>query len=183
MKKWLKRIGVVLLSFALIIGAVVGYAYFIEPRLLVVVESDLTVPHFDPKLNGLKIVAISDIHAGSNYMPLERLQRVVETANEQNADLIVLLGDYVSETGGRNRNPAPGTDGTQIKIPVETIADNLQGLKAKYGAYAVIGNHDWYHNDAKIRREFERVGINVIENEVREIPVGDTRVRLWGIED
>ena len=184
MKKWLKRIGLALLTIVLIIGAGVAYAYFIEPRRFVVVEENLTVPNLDPKLDGFKVVAISDLHVGSNYVPVERLQRVVEKANEQNADLIVLLGDYVSEAPGpRNRNAPAGTDGTQLKIPVETIADNLQGFRAKYGVYAVVGNHDWYHNEQKVRREFERVGINVLENEIREIPVGDTAVRLWGIED
>ena len=184
MKRWLKRIGLALFAIAVIIGAIVAYAYFVEPRGFVVVEADLTVPNFDPKLDGFKVVAISDIHAGSNYAPLERLRLVVEKANEQDADLIVLLGDYVSEAkSGRDRNAPAGTDGTELRIPVETIADNLEGFRAKYGVYAVIGNHDWYHNEQKMRREFERIGINVLENQIQEIPVGGTTVRLWGIED
>lgn len=184
MKKWLKRIGLVLLAVILILGSIVAYAYFIEPRQFVVVEDHLTVPNLDPRLDGLKIVTISDIHAGSNYAPLERLRLVVEKANEQDADLIVLLGDYVSELRReRNRNAPAGTDGTELKIPVETIADNLQGFKARYGVFGVIGNHDWYHNEQKIHRELERVGINVLNNEIEHIPVGETTVRLWGIED
>ena len=184
MKKWLKRIGLALVSIVLLIGAIAGYAYFIEPRQFVVVEEHLTVPNLDPKLDGLKIVAIADIHTGSNYAPLERLRFVVEKTNEQNADLVVLLGDYVSEKSrGRVRNPAPGADGTELKIPFETIADNLQGFNARYGVYAVIGNHDWYHNEQKVHRELERVGINVLNNEIEQIPVGETTVRLWGIED
>src|SRR5881394_4100679 len=98
MKKWLKRIGLVLLTIIVLIGGLAAYAYFVEPRRFVVVEETLAVPNWDPALNGFKVVAISDIHAGSNYAPLERLRLVVEKANEQNADLIVLLGDYVSES-------------------------------------------------------------------------------------
>lgn len=184
MKKWLKRIGLVLLTGIVLIGVLAAYAYFVEPRQFVVVNETLAVPNWDPALNGFKVVAISDIHTGSNYAPLERLRLVVEKANEQNADLIVLLGDYVSETGGgRNRNPAQGADGTELKVPVSTIADNLQGFKARYGVYAVIGNHDWYHNSQKVDTEFERVGIKVLDNEIADIIVGSQTVRLWGIED
>jgi predicted MPP superfamily phosphohydrolase len=156
----------------------------VEPRQFVVVEETLAIPNWDPKLNGFKVVAIADIHTGSNYAPPERLRLVVEKANKQNADLIVLLGDYVSESKrGRNRNAPEGADGTELKIPASEIADNLQGFKARYGVYAVIGNHDWYHNEQKIDREFERVGIKVLNNEVAEIQVGEDTVKLWGIED
>src|SRR5215207_1354518 len=112
MKKWFKRIGLTLLAVLLLVGALAGYAYFVEPRQFVVVEETLAVPNWDPELNGFKVVAISDIHTGSNYAPIERLYKVVQKANEQNADLIVLLGDYVSEASrGRRRDVPEGTDG------------------------------------------------------------------------
>ena len=184
MKKWLKRIGLALLGTAIAIGLLMAYAYFVEPRRFVVVEETIAVPHWDSQLNGFKVVAISDIHTGSNYAPVERLRLVVEKANEQNADVIVLLGDYVSESSrGRRRDIPEGADGTDLKIPANEIADALQGFQARYGTYAIIGNHDWYHNEQKIHRELERVGINVLNNEIAEITVGDRSVRLWGIED
>lgn len=184
MKKWLKRIGLALLVIVVLIGGLLAYAYFIGPRQFEVVHETLAVPNWDSQLNGFKVIAISDIHTGSNYAPIERLRFVVEKSNEQNADLIVLLGDYVSELSrGRRRDLKEGEDGTDLEIPVNEIADALSGFKAKYGVYAVIGNHDWYHNAKKIHGEFERVGINVLENEVESIAVGDRTVRLWGIED
>ena len=184
MKKWLKRIGLTLLAIIVAIGLLAAYAYFVEPRQFVVVEETLSIPNWDRELNGLRVVAIADIHTGSNYAPIERLHLVVQKANEQNADLILLLGDYVSESErGRVRNPAEGADGTQLKIPVNEIADALQGFRAKHGVYAIIGNHDWYHNEQKIHRELERVGINVVNNEVENIQIGDKTIKLWGIED
>ncbi len=185
MKKWLTRIGLVLLALGVLIGSLAAYAYFVEPREFVVVQETLTIPNWDPRLNGFKVVSISDVHAGSNYAPLERLRSVVEKANEQDADLIVLLGDYVSETK-RNRNAQntpEGTDGTELKIPMSEIADALGGFKARYAVYAVIGNHDWYYNQQKVHAELERVGINVLTNETQSITVGDQTIQLWGIED
>lgn len=185
MKKLLKRIGLVIGTFLLLIGLLVSYSYFIGARKFVVVEETLTVPNWSAKLNGFRVIAISDIHAGSNYAPEERLRYMVEQANVQNADIIVLLGDYVSESKfDRNARDKPvGTDRTEIRMPVATIADILGGLRAKHGVYAVIGNHDEYHNAPKITAEFERVGITVLENQVSVIEVDGEKVNLWGIED
>ncbi len=186
MKKWFKRIGVVILSLVLLVTCFLLYAYFIGARGFVVVEETLAVPHWSAKLNGFRVVAIADLHTGSNYAPPERIRYVVEQANAQNADLIVLLGDYVSESrwDGEFRKRPEGTDRTELRIPVEEIAENLKGLKAKHGVYAIIGNHDWYHNDGKIHRMLEEIaGLDVLHNEVVELDVNGEKVRLWGVED
>lgn len=174
MKKLLKRI---LLAFALILIfflLLLFYAYEIEPRRLVVHRDELKVPNWSASLNNFKIVAISDIHGGSRFVNEEKLIKLVETANAENPDLIVLLGDYVSQIGGK---------GGDLKMPSETVAENLKGFQAKYGVYAVIGNHDWWYNEKKITAELERAGINVLENEIEQIKVGDDSINLWGIED
>jgi predicted MPP superfamily phosphohydrolase len=185
MKKWLKRFCIAISTIAILLAAFLSYAYFIGPRQFVVVEETLVVPNWSPKLNGFRVVAISDIHAGSNYAPEERIRYMVEQTNAQNADIVVLLGDYVSESKfDREARKKPfGTDRTELHMPVVTIADILGGLKAKHGVYAVIGNHDEYHNAPKITREFERVGIKALENQVAEIEVNGEKITLWGIED
>lgn len=186
MKKWLKRIGLVIGAFILLIAVFLSYAYFIEPRQFVVVEETLAVPNWSPKLNGLRVVTIADIHTGSNYAPPERIRYVVEQTNAQNPDVIVLLGDYVSEAkwDREARNKPEGTDRTELKVPVETIAESLKGFKAKHGVFAIIGNHDWYHNEQKIHRTLEEIaGITVLNNEIAEIDVYGETLRIWGIED
>lgn len=175
MKKWLKRFAVMLLSLVILLGALLGYAYFIEPNRLVINEISLSVPNFSPQLNGLKIVAVSDIHGGSNRVTEAKIRDIVALANVQNPDIIVLLGDYVSET----THGIPGN----LKMPMETIADNLAGFKAKHGVYAVIGNHDWWYDEKKVSRELERVGIEVLNNKTAVVKIGDETVWIWGIED
>lgn len=150
------------------------YAYVMEPRFLVIHEETLKIPNWSANLNGFKVVAISDIHGGSNHVTEEKLKTLVERANAQNPDIIVLLGDYVSQTRGKK---------SDLKMPIETIAENLKGFRAKYGVYAVIGNHDWWYDDKKIQSELERAGIKVLENDVAPVKVGDETVWIWGIED
>lgn len=174
MKKFLKNILSALATILLLLSLPLAYAYFIEPSRLVTREETLSVPNWSANLNGFKIVAISDIHGGSNDVTESKLRELVSTANAQTPDLIVLLGDYISE---QRRNKK------ELRMPVETIADNLQGFQAKYGVYTVIGNHDHWHNQSKITREFERVGIKILDNEIVQIRVGGETVNLWGIED
>lgn len=169
--KWIFKIAAVLIAAFLLITA---YAYFIEPRRLVISEAILKVPHWSKELNGFKIVAISDIHAGSNSITEERLQKIAEAANAQNPDVIVLLGDYVSQIRGM-RGP--------LKMPIEVIAENLKGMRAKYGIYAVIGNHDHWYNEAKCREAFEKAGFKVLENEMASINLNRKTISLIGIED
>lgn len=186
MKKWLKRIGIAFGTLAFLLSMFLSYAYFIEPRRFVVINESLTIPNFSSNLNGLRVVTIADIHTGSNYAPPERIRFVVEQANAQNPDIIVLLGDYVSEASWDRdaRSKPEGTDRTALKVPVEQIAESLRGLTAKYGVFAIIGNHDWYHNESNIHRQLEEIaGINVLQNEVAEVEINGEKLRLWGIED
>lgn len=185
MKKLIKRILITFVILLLIGGSLLIYSIYIEPFRLTVERAELKVPNWSEKLNGLKVVAISDIHGGSHSVSEERLRQVVELANAQNPDLIVLLGDYISEVDfrRRRRNVPEGQDRTDLRMPVEAIAENLKGFQAKYGVFAVIGNHDHWHNQTKITGEFERVGIKTLENETQPIKINDETVWIWGIED
>lgn len=150
------------------------WGIFIEPRMLVVKEYDLQIKDWPAELNRLKIVAISDIHGGSNYVTEERIRGVVARTNELNADLILFLGDFIS---------TDLNDRTKVKMSPEAVAKNLEGLKAKLGVYAVTGNHDNAFGFEKVKSELEKAGIKVLENEAVSLEKDGQKFRVLGVPD
>ena len=167
-------IGAGLMLFTFIIVWLAAWAFWYEPNSLTIKNYNLKIRELPRELANFKIVAISDVHGGSNYITEEKIRRVVELANAQNPDLIVLLGDYVSQTPFNHR---------QLKMPMANIADGLRGLRATRGVYAVLGNHDGWYDNAVVRRELERVGYHVLENEAVVIEKNGAKLRLLGLKD
>jgi predicted MPP superfamily phosphohydrolase len=170
----LSKLKIILPLLLFVFVLCLAYAYYIEPDRLVVNEKTLHIKNWNSAFDNFKIVAVSDIHGGSNGVTEEKIRRIVSLINEQDADLVVFLGDYVSQQRG---------DRSQLKMPVATIAENLKGIEAKYGVYAVLGNHDGLFDDQQIAAELERAGINVLQNEIRFIKKDNQQIRLLGLKD
>ena len=103
---------------------------------------------------------------------------MVSLANAQKPDLIVLLGDFVSQ-----RHESKPIKGRSLKMPMATIAENLKGFNAKHGVVAVLGNHDGWYDDDIVARELESVGIKVLQNELLSIEKAGSYLNILGLVD
>lgn len=165
-------------ALAAVVFLCVAYGYFIEPDRLVVVEDTITVNRLDPAFDGLRIVMIGDVHAGSNSIDEAKLRRIVDLTNEQSPDLVVMLGDYISESRQRDAN------GKKIlRMPTAAIAENLKGIRATHGVFAVMGNHDGWHGTKDIGGALEGIGYRVLDHEVATIERNGRRLRIFGMKD
>ena len=98
------------------------------------VAHDVKVTHYEVdkaklgQTEPLRIVLIADLHIGVNSIP-KLYQDMVDRINEQDADLVLIAGDIVTSTYNGMGDP-------------KTYSDILSKINAKYGKYAVYGNHD-----------------------------------------
>jgi predicted MPP superfamily phosphohydrolase len=156
---------------ALLVGAAVCalgpvYATQVEPRWIQVTRLDIPLPGLPEPLDGFTIAQLSDFHLGP-HVSVEDVRRSVEVANELGADLIVLTGDFVYGSAG-------------YSVP---CAQELASLQARYGVYAVLGNHDNWTDADQVAGNLAGAGIVVLRNERRPLNVNGTRLWLVGIED
>jgi len=132
-----------------------------------------------PKVfDGFKIVQISDFHAGS-FDWFEQVKDGMQMINDLKPDLILFTGDLVN-----NR--------TDEALRFQELWSNL---KAKYGKFAVLGNHDYgdyvpWKNDeerqANLNRMFqfyEETGFKLLINEHQVIEIGEDKISIAGVEN
>lgn len=148
-----------------------AYVFAIEPGYRLTVR-EWTVSAASWTAPPLRIAVLSDIHAFEPYMPAARIARIVERANALAPDMTVLLGDYVAtSTLMKNR------------VPIADWAAALGALRAPFGVYAVLGNHDWWLDAAAVRTGLEEAGIPVLENTALRIAHGGGGFWLAGLGD
>lgn len=153
---------IILLSMLIIL---LIWSAIVEPNILIVKRYTIE----DNQLAGLKVVFGSDLH----YKKYEkrRLIRDVKKINEQNADIVLLGGDYVS---GHKKGSSLDTN---------LIAAELGKIKSKFGTFAVLGNHDGWQGAEQIKREFENKGIVVLKNSNISIDYKEKEIYIAGVED
>lgn len=129
-------------------------------------------------LEGLKVVQISDIHAGSFFSP-SPLARAVQLIKQEEPDLVLFTGDLVND-----------------KAEEMTMFLNvLQKISAKHGVFSVFGNHDYgYHTDwptpaaeaanlERLKNVHRQLGWELLLNENRLLTIEQATLAVIGVEN
>jgi predicted MPP superfamily phosphohydrolase len=116
----------------------------------------------------LRIAFISDLHLGAAWSSARLLRKIVNTINDSGADLILLGGDII-----------------EAKLDLQNsqkYAEIISSLRAKFGVYAILGNHEYYIGDiGKIVDFLEKdCAVRVLLDEFLRI---DQNLILIGRED
>jgi predicted MPP superfamily phosphohydrolase len=111
----------------------------------VVKKVEIYTNHKSLKGKELKIILVSDLHLAS-WRTQKPMEKAVKLINEQSPDIIFLTGDYVQFSSSEFINYIP----------------TLQQLKAKYGIYSVLGNHDYgrysyFSNDEARKKDVQKL--------------------------
>src|SRR5436190_18991320 len=144
----------------------VARAALTEPYMLTIEHKQIQLNRLPTAFNGFRIVQLSDVHHGP-FSDREQIERAVETANRLQPDMVALTGDYISKE----------------RYYAAPCAEMLGKLKARYGVYAVLGNHDHWTDAALITDRFRAEGITVLINEGMRFEQNDAAFWLAGVDD
>ena len=137
-----------------------------EPFMTAIERQDIYLRRLPKAIDGLRIVHLSDLHYGPLVDP-RHLERAIEIANDLNPDLIALTGDYIS----------------QDRSYAAACAALVGRLRARYGVFAVLGNHDHWTDATLIADLFRAEGIRVLLNEGLRLDINGEAFWLAGVDD
>lgn len=161
---------------------VILWAFFIEPHWYRLRRIQLK--HQKKLHKPISILHLSDIHFVGN---LGSKRRFFQRLSVLNPDLIFITGDVIDRDDG-----------------IETAVQMISGLRARYGIFLVLGNHEYYdygwldnfryhlglgktsgkRNDvSRFVREVKKIGVHVLINESMTIDVHGTQVFIAGTDD
>lgn len=152
--------------------ALTSWAFWLEPRSLRNEDHVIHLPKWQSECDGVRIAVLADLHTGSPYNGIDKLEEIIDLTLAARPDLVLLAGDYVIH----------GVVGGTF-TPPEEIAARLSRLEGSMGVYAVLGNHDRWLDGPRVERALESAGIPVLENESTSVQHGACRFWLAGISD
>jgi uncharacterized protein len=149
------------------VAAQAAWGFTVGQRRIEVTTTRVPLPKLHADLTGLRIAQISDLHIG-NRLDRAQLDHMVERTNATRADIVVLTGDIF------DFDPSHVEDG----------ARRLGALRARYGVYAILGNHDHYVGAELIADALTRHAPNIrlLRDELVRVPAVEP-FYLAGIED
>ncbi len=142
-------VGLLLFACSVVIASIGCWQSMLVPEVRV---ESVTLPALPEAQKGFKIAVLADIHA-TPVDDEKYVAEIVRRTMEQKPDIIVLPGDV--------------SDG-DVALRRKQIAP-LCKLKAPYGVYASMGNHEYYSGYNEWKAELEAMGIKVLVNESREL--------------
>jgi len=136
---------------------------FRTPRLHTV---QVPIAALSDAFRGFRLLQITDLHLGPT-LGRSFLEKVVETANSQQPDVVVITGDLA--------------DGSPAKL-AEVLA-LLKDFRAPYGVFFSTGNHEYYLGWEKWREALENLGVVLLENRCVELIKEGQTINLAGVND
>ena len=153
-------------------GGLLAYSGEFERHHLEITRHTVELARLSPALDGLRIAQLSDFHYEQWTEPYF-IREVVEQVNRLAPDLVLLVGDYVSE------GPLPPAKGAQMSYPCAEILSGIQCPQR----WCVLGNHDAKVGPVIVTDALESHGLPVLANNY--VPFERNGARLWiaGVKD
>jgi predicted MPP superfamily phosphohydrolase len=126
----------------------------------------LNLPNLPPQWDGLRILQISDVHAGP-YMDADRMMRMRDMAGHLEPDVIVFTGDQMDRRDS----------------DADLFVQGFSGISAPMGVWGILGNHDHFINPGRSEWALEAAGIQPLVNSGVTFERSGASLALIGLED
>jgi predicted MPP superfamily phosphohydrolase len=130
------------------------------------VEMDMPIRNLPPALVGLRLVQISDLHAGP-FTTGRQIAGIVGRTNLLSPDLVMITGDVVHAA----------------RDEIAPCMRALSLLRARCGVFACQGNHEYWVGPEAVRRGAEGAGIRMLVNEGRVLSIDGARLNIAAVDD
>lgn len=143
------------------------YGYTLGQKRMSITRFTLPLHNLPPELDGLTLAHISDLHIGPN-LEEAALCNYVDQVNALKPDLILITGDIF--------------DSRHSDIP--KYSPILGKLRARYGVFAVLGNHDCYAGATAVEEGLRRyTGITLLRDQHVAAAIKGHLLHLLGVDD
>ena len=146
----MKKIIKILIMVLLVLIGIILYARYIGTMGFDTKEYTILNTDIPTGFDGLKIVHFSDIHY-NRAITSDKIEKIVSEINLINADIVVFTGDLVDK---------------DVNLTIDDydfLTKSFNKIKAKYGKFAVLGNHD-YGNKDNVIKVFNNSNFKYLEN-------------------
>ena len=156
MKKFIK----ILMAF----GAFMGFLV-INQQWLQLTKYSIVVKKLPKKMDGLRIVQISDLHHARFG---DRQAYLIKKVKEQKPDIILITGDLVD----------------RYNYDLDRSLDAVRGFVKIAPVYYITGNHEVSINDVDhIKSRLTELGVHVLANSFENFTKNGATIQLIGIDD
>lgn len=143
-------------------------ARYVNPYRPQLERTEFLLPAGADGLDGMKIGYLTDTHVGP-FVSIEDLQRAVDLIQTGSPDLILLGGDYISESPRYSPETADVLAGLMSSVPL--------------GGFAVMGNHDLSVSRTRVQEALATVGIPVLRNQSASVRFKGSELAIAGIDE
>jgi predicted MPP superfamily phosphohydrolase len=117
-------------------------------------------------ISPLKVVLIADLQS-DRYTTPAKTKRYIDKINKQNPDVVLFAGDLV----------------TSGKKYIEEGAQALGNINARYGTFAIIGDHDYWSGENEIVQALQNNGVTVLRDQNHWFVHEETKVKITGVTE
>ena len=146
--------------FSSVITAIICFFGIISAQKISILTYDLTS---DKLQRSVKVVQITDLHLGI-LSDNHQIHQLVNNINQLHPDITVSTGDLVDSRINH----------------LQRLSATLSNLQAKYGKYAVYGNHEFIAGIEKSKAFTAQAGFTILSN--RGVTVAQL-INIVGIDD